>query len=110
MKRFLSWLGAALIGGVAVAVAQTAIVPPVGQPVLNQARQARALTKSDTAPVQATRGLFIGDAAACNIAVIFNGDSAAVTLANVQPGATLPFSIRMLMSTNTTCAAVTAFY
>ena len=110
MKRFLGWFAAALFGGAIAAVAQTAIVPPVGMAVLNQARQGRLLTKSDTTDVAATRGVFIGDAAACNIAVIFNGDSSAVTLANVQPGGAYPLSIRRLMSANTTCTAVTALY
>ena len=110
MKQFLGWLGAALLGGIAVAIAQTAVVPPVGQPVLNQARQGRLLTKSDTTFIQPTRGVHIGDASACDIAVIFVGDSAAVTLANLQSGSDHPYAINKLMSTNTTCTAVTALY
>ena len=94
----------------AAAYAQTAVVPPAGQPVLNQGRQARALTKSDTVFIQPTRYIYIGDAAACTIAVVFVGDSAAVTLATAQPGRVLPLSIIKLMSTNTTCSAVTAIY
>mgnify|MGYP001618645656 CR=1 FL=1 len=63
--------------------------PPSGQPQLNQARQARLLVKSDTTVIPQTRGLFIGDAAACNIALLFVADSAAVTFAR-SPGTPLP--------------------
>jgi len=90
-----------------VALAQS---PPQGSLTLNQCSQFRALTKSDTTTITPTRGLQIGDAAACNIAVIGAKDSAAVTMNNVQSGQILPFSITKLMSTNTTCAAVTACY
>ena len=110
MKPFLGWLTAALLGGIAAAVAQTAIAPLTGQPVLNQARQGRTLTASDTAFISPTRGVHIGDAAACAIAVVFTGDSAAVTLSNEQPGSDHPYSIIKLMSTNTTCTSVVGLY
>src|SRR6476646_6676423 len=84
--------------------------PPAGVGVLNQALGARAVTKSDTTVIQTTRALFIGDAAACNIALILSGDSAAVTFSNVQPGEVLPFSAFKVMSTNTTCATIVALY
>lgn len=96
-----------LCGWVAGAFAQAV---PNGQAVLNQGIGARALTKSDTVKILTTRGVFIGDATPCNIAVIFNGDSAAVTLTNVQSGAAYPFSINQLMSTSTTCATVFGLY
>lgn len=89
------------------ALAQTV---PSGQPVLNQGFQARAVTPSDSATITATRGLFIGDASACNIAVRFNGDSATVTLTNVQAGQILPFSVIQVLSTGTTCSAAFAIY
>lgn len=110
MRPFLGWLAAALIGGVTVAVAQTAIAPLTGTPVLNQARQMRLLTKSDTVFIQPTRGIHIGDAAACDIAVVGTGDSAAVTLSTEQPGSDHPYSIIKLMSTNTTCTSVVGLY
>jgi hypothetical protein len=87
------------------ALAQT---PAQGSLTLNQCSQFRALTKSDTATFTPTRGLQIGDASACNIAIIGAQDTAAVTIANVQTGQILPFAVTKLMSTNTTCAAVTA--
>jgi len=101
------WL---VVAATTMAVAQQPPAPPSGQAVFNQARSARALTKSDTTVFTATRGLFIGDAAACNIAVRFIQDSAAVTLTNVQAGANLPYSIIQLMSAGTSCTTVFAFY
>ncbi len=84
--------------------------PPIGTPVLNQGISARLLTKSDTAYVLETRALFIGDATACNVALLFNNDTAAVTFTNVQSGALLPFQIVKLMSAGTTCTSVVALY
>jgi hypothetical protein len=89
------------------ALAQTV---PQGALSLNQASQFRALTKSDTATFPPTRGLHIGDASACNVAVIGAQDTAAVTFNNVQSGQILPFSVTKLMSTNTTCATVTGLW
>lgn len=83
---------------------------PSGSPALNQARQARLLTKSDATILIPTRGIFIGDAAACNVALMFVGDSSAVTFNNVQSGATYPFQIKQLMSTGTSCTSVIALY
>lgn len=90
--------------------AALAQMPPSGQAVLNQAVAARLLTKSDTTKVLVTRGIFIGDATACNVAIVMNQDTAAVTFTNVQSGAVYPYQIIMLMSTNTTCATVIALY
>ena len=84
--------------------------PPSGSAVINQGLAARLLTKSDTAYVMKTRGLFIGDATACNIALVFNADTAPVTFLNVQSGAVYPFQIIKLMSTGTTCTSVVALY
>ena len=80
------------------------------QPVINQSSQFRALTKSDTTVISITRWIYIGDAAACDIAVLGYRDTAAVTFSKVQPGAVLPLQIKKLMSTNTTCTAVIALY
>lgn len=108
LRRLLPALAGALLAlGVGAA---WAVGPPSGQPVLNQALEARALTKSDSTTFNQTRGVFIGDAAACNIAVLFANDSSAVTLTNVQSGQAYPFSIKKLMSTSTTCTAVIALY
>lgn len=92
------------------AMGARAQAPPNGLAVLNQGLGARALTKSDTVKIVTTRGVYIGDATPCNIAVVFNGDSAAVTLTNVQGGVAYPFSVNQLMSTNTTCATVFGLY
>ena len=105
------FVGLALGVSLTVAFAQTAVVPPAGQATLNQARQARLLTASDTTVLPAaTRGVHIGDTSPCDIAVVLFGDSAAVTLASVQPGSDHPYSIIKLMSTNTTCNSVVALY
>ena len=98
--------------GVVVGIAATTAVPPIGTPVLNQARQGVAVTKNDTTVFTPTRGVYIGDGTACDIAVRFVGDNATTftTLQNVQPGAAYPFSIIMLRSTNTSCAAVSLLY
>ena len=97
---------------VAIGIAATTAVPPVGAPVLNQARQGVAVTKSDTAVFTPTRGVYIGDGTACDIAVRFVGDNATTftVLQNVQPGGAYPFSIIMLRSTSTSCAAVSLLY
>lgn len=84
--------------------------PPSGQAVLNQAVAARLLTPSDASKITTTRGIYIGDSGACNVAVLFSADSASVTLANVQTGTTYPFSIVQLLSTGTTCATVFGLY
>jgi hypothetical protein len=92
----------------APALAQPA---PSGQATLNQGRSAALLVPGDSTTITATRGLHIGDAAACNIAVVFAGDSlstGAVTLPNVQPGLSYPYSIKRLLATGTTCTSVHA--
>jgi hypothetical protein len=104
------WVAVAAVLCLWFAAMAHAQAPPNGLAVLNQGIGARALTKSDTVKILTTRGVYIGDATPCNIAVVFNGDSAAVTLTNVQGGVTYPFSINQLMSTNTTCATVFGLY
>jgi len=76
----------------------------------NQALSARAVTKSDTTVLVPTRAIAIGDATACNVAVLFLNDTSAITFTNVQSGQILPFSVTKVMSTNTTCATITALY
>ena len=82
------------------------------QPVLNQGFQAVAVTPADNAVLARTptRALFIGAAAACNIALILQGDSAAVTWSNVQSGQFLPLEVQVVMATNTTCTNIIAIY
>jgi hypothetical protein len=109
----MTWaLALALAWGLTIALDAPAVAqrPPSGQPVLNQSISAALLTKSDSTVFAQTRGLYIGDAAACNLGLKFVNDSAAVTFANAQPGATYPFSVKQLMSANTTCTAVIALY
>jgi hypothetical protein len=100
-----------LFSGEALAAANQA---PTGTPVINQGRAGVAVVKSDATVLPATRALYIGDAAACTIAVIFANDfprgNGAVTLPSVQPGAFLPLSVVKVMSTNTTCASIVALY
>jgi hypothetical protein len=80
---------------------------------LNQARSGIAVTASDSTDLtpKPTRAIFIGGSAACNIAVRMADDgTTAVTLANVQPGQVLPIQVNRVMSTNTTCTGIVAFY
>lgn len=79
--------------------------------VNNQARKGAALTKSDaTTYSPPTKMLYIGDAAACTIAVLFADDTVAMTMATVQPGVAYPFAVKKLMSTNTTCTTVVGLF
>jgi hypothetical protein len=110
VAREAAFLAVFLCAALAVvpALAQPA---PSGQATLNQGRSATLLTPGDSTTITATRGLHIGDAAACNIAVVFSADSlttGAVTLPNVQPGLSYPYSIKRLLATGTTCTHVTA--
>jgi hypothetical protein len=80
---------------------------------LNQARLAVAVTPDDandlaTAP---TRAVWNGNAAVCNLAVrMADGGTTAVTFVSVQPGQILPFQVKRIMSTNTTCTNILALY
>lgn len=67
-----------------------------------------AVTASDATILPQTRGLWVGGAG--DIAVIFAGDSAAVTITGVVAGTLLPFQVTKVMSTNTTATAITALY
>lgn len=88
---------------------------PTGSATLNQGISARAVTKSDATLLPGTRGLYVGDATPCNVAVVLQADNAtgagaAVTFSNVQPGSFLPLQVAKVMSTNTTCTLVLALY
>ena len=79
-------------------------------PQQNQARDFGVLTKSDTTVLSPpTKGIHIGDAAACNITVVGSNGTTAVELANQQPGSDHPYSIKQLMAA-TTCTNVVALY
>jgi len=87
---------------------------PAGDASLNQAISARVVTKSDATVLIPTRGLYVGDATACTLSLVFQADNTtgagvAVTFANVQPGSVLPFQVAKVMAA-TTCTAVTALY
>jgi hypothetical protein len=64
-----------------------------------------AVTKSDdTVFSPPTRALYIGGAG--NVAVIMNGDTAAVTFTAPVAGTILPLSVTKVMSTNTSASAI----
>lgn len=67
-----------------------------------------AVTKSDATLLPVTRGLWVGGAG--DVAVIFTGDTAAVTLAGVTAGTMLPVQVTKVMSTNTTATLIIALY
>ncbi len=76
----------------------------------NQALSARVVTKSDTTVLVPTRALSIGDATACDIAVIFLNDTAPIIFHNRQSGSLLPFSVTKVMSADTTCSDIVVLY
>lgn len=67
-----------------------------------------AVTKSDATILPVTRALYIGGAG--DVAVIFAGDTAAVTLAGALAGSVLPVQVTKVMSTNTTATNIVALY
>jgi hypothetical protein len=72
------------------------------------ATQGVAVTKSDSTVLPVTRALWVGGAG--DVAVIFTGDTAAVTLAGVAAGTMLPVQVTKVMSTNTTATSIVALY
>ena len=106
-RTFLALVGALLYGVLpAIALAQN---PPNGQRTINQVSQIRALTPGSGTFV-ATKGFYIGDATACNVAVKGAQDASAVTLLNVQSGSIYPFSIIQLLTSGTSCTSVFGLY
>jgi hypothetical protein len=84
----------------------------VGPPaeVINQARKAATITPSDTVDLVqgATRFVYLPQATACNIAVIFVDDTVAITLAipvSTNPDF-IPMRVKRVMATNTTCTPI----
>jgi hypothetical protein len=80
--------------------------------VLDQAVSSAAVTPSDSTNLTGapTRGLYNGASSSCNIALELNGDSAAVTFLNVPSGAVLPFHVKRVFATNTTCTNIVALF
>lgn len=85
-------------------------VPPSGWATINQSAYGLPLTKSDSTVLVPTRGVYIGDAAPCNLSVEFaSNPGTAVAIDSVQPGLTYPFSISKLKAA-TTCADVVGLW
>ena len=105
--RLLTISGFFLIAAISLVWAQA---PPAGTATFNQVLDGRLLTKSNSTVFPVTRGLLIGDATVCNIAVLFKNSSAPLTMTNVATGIPMPFSVKKLMSAGTTCTAVYALY
>jgi hypothetical protein len=59
-------------------------------------------------PIIPTSAIFNGSAAACSITMQLNGDTAAATWSNVQPGEILP--VQALIVSSTTCTGLIALY
>lgn len=80
--------------------------------VVNQARRAVVVTPADNVPLALgpTRGLYVGAAAACAVAVILADDTVAVTFAAVPSGSFMPIRAKVVMATNTTCTAIVGLW
>jgi hypothetical protein len=108
-QRIFVALAGAVVLSVALSSAALAQNPPYGTRTINQVSQFRALTPGSGTLI-ATKGLYVGDATACDIAVRGAQDSSAVTLHNVQSGAIYPFSVNQLLVSGTTCTSVFGLY
>jgi hypothetical protein len=103
--------GAALLLALVPAAARAQVVGPPAE-VINQATRAAAITPADNTPLAlgATRGIYIGAAAACAIAVILRDDTVAVTFAAVPSGNFMPIRAKVVMATNTTCTGIVGLW
>lgn len=72
------------------------------------ATKGAAVTASDSTTLTPTRAVYVGGAG--NLAVLFAGDAAAVTLTGVAAGTLLPIQVTKVMSTNTTATSITALW
>jgi hypothetical protein len=108
VKVFVSSAFIAALLLTAPAWAQSEKFKPGQNPESNQAYSAAAITPSDTVKILVTRGIYVGDAAACNITMTLNGDTVAVLFSNAQPGQILPFQAILVKATGTTCASLVA--
>lgn len=93
----------------AAALAQTTTFKPGGNSVVNQGYAALAITPNDTVKFAVTRGIFNGNATACNIVAQLNGDSTTHTFNNVQSGQILPIQA-VLVTTSSSCTNMIALY
>jgi hypothetical protein len=77
---------------------------------INSGRKGAVITPSDTVDLALgpTRFLYISQAAACNVAIIFVDDTAAITLAVPANSANafMPVRAKRVMATNTTCTPI----
>ena len=77
--------------------------------VNSPAQKCFAITKSDTDELPyITNYLYIGGAG--NVAVILEGDTAAVTLTGLAVGVLHKLRVKQVMSTNTTATAIVGLY
>jgi hypothetical protein len=67
-----------------------------------------AVTPGDSTDIASTRGLYVGGAG--DVAVLFKGGSASVTIAGVAAGTVLPFQVTRVYSTSTTATGIVALY
>lgn len=72
------------------------------------AYRAAAVTKSDATILPVTRGIYVGTTG--NIAVVFAGDTAAVTMVAPALGVIHPWQVTKVMSTNTTASDIVAVW
>lgn len=70
--------------------------------------RAAAVTKSDSTILPVTRGIYVGTAG--NVAVIFAGDTAAVTMVAPAAGVEHAWQVTKVMSTNTTASDIVALW
>jgi hypothetical protein len=75
---------------------------PQGTDVLNQAKQAAAITYGQD--MTTTRGLYVGGNVACDIMALFANSTVAVPLYGLRPGQIYPFQLRRLTTTGTVTA------
>jgi hypothetical protein len=72
------------------------------------ATSAAVVTKSDSTVLAPTRALWVGGTG--DVAVIFTGDTAAVTISAVPAGTLLPIQVSKVMSTNTSATLILALF
>ena len=71
-------------------------------------RSGEAVTKSDSTTYDGVRGIYVGTAG--DLAVLFAGDSVAVTFVGVPAGSFLPFEVTKIMSTGTSASNIVVVY